>query len=229
VSVSLALTHLSPNPARTKEAVLAPRKKPAAKVEVEEIDDELDEDELDLDDLADDDEDDETEDEAEEDEDEDEDEDDEVPAPKKKAAKGKTAAKGKKKSAKSTVSAQDLADALSTDEKKINGRELRVMLRQKGIDKIAKNENNRYEWDSIEAALEQMGFEDLDDARDALVESRDQRLEELKEKVAKKKGKKKKAPEPVEEEDDEDEDEEEDEEPAPKKKAPAKKKTATRK
>jgi len=202
------------------------------KVEVEEIDDELDEDELDLDDLADDDEDDETEDEEEEDEDEDE--DDEVPAPKKKAAKGKTVAK-KKKTSKSTVSAQDLADALSTDEKKVNGRELRVMLRQKGIDKIAKNENNRYEWDSIEAALEQMGFEDLDDARDALLESRDQRLEELKDKVAKKKGAKKKktkAPEPEEEEDedeDEDDDEEEDEEPAPKKKTPAKKTTRARK
>src|SRR5215831_13153451 len=136
---------------RGKEAIsMAAKSK--RKVEVEEIDDELEEDELDLDDLADDEEEDEVEDEE------------EVPAPKKKAA---TKKKTKKVAAKVMVSTQDVADALSTPEKTINGRELRVLLRQKGIDKIAKNENNRYEWPTIEKALESMGFEDLDEARDA--------------------------------------------------------------
>src|SRR5215831_9160502 len=192
---------------RGKEAIsMAAKSK--RKVEVEEIDDEL-------------------EDEEEEEEEDEEEEDDEVPAPKKKAA---TKKKTKKVAAKVMVSTQDVADALSTPEKTINGRELRVLLRQKGIDKIAKNENNRYEWPTIEKVLESMGFEDLDEARDALVESRAERLKDLKEKVTKAKVKKRaarkkaKEAEPVDEDEDELEDleEEEDEEeeaPPPKRKA----------
>jgi hypothetical protein len=210
--------------------VAATKKK---KVEVEEIelDEELDE-ELDLDDLADDEDDDE--DEVEDDEDEDEDEDEEVPVKKtKKAAKSKTAAKAKAKVKKGSIGASDLAEALSTDEKTVSGRELRVLLRQKGLDEVAKNENNRYEWPSVEAALEQLGFDDLDEARDALMESRTARLEELKEKVAKGKNakakpstKKKKAPVVEDEDDDEDDDEDEDEveeTPPPRKKKTTKK------
>lgn len=172
---------------------MATKKK--AQVEETEVDelDELD----DLEDLAD--EEDEVEDEDVEEEDE-----DEAPARKSKA---KTS-KAKAKPAKDTVGSAELADALGT-----SGRELRVMLRQK---KVSKNENNRYEWASVEDALEALGFDDLAEAQEALKESRTQRLDELKsrvEKSKKSKGKGKKAA-PA----DDDEDDDEDEEPAPKKK-----------
>jgi len=166
-----------------------------SKAEVEELEDE---EELDLEDL-----DDEADVEDEDVEEEDEDEEEEAPrkSRKKKTTKAKTKAKG-------TVGTQELAEALDTD-----GKNLRVMLRDH---KVKKNDNNRYEWESIEEALEAMGFEDLDDAREALSESRNKRLDALKERNADKKkatAKKKKAP--VDGDGDEDEDEEEDEEPAP--------------
>ena len=183
---------------------MAPRKKPAV-VEVEEVDelDELD----DLEDLADDEED-------VEDDDEDGEDEEEAPARKKKST---TKAKAKKKVS-TTFGSSELAEALDT-----SGRELRVMLRQK---KVSKNENNRYEWDDLDAALEDLGFDDVDEAKDALAESRTKRLDELKERVgatkkkSSTKGKKAKAEEPEEVEEYEDD---EDEEPAPAKKKPRRK------
>jgi hypothetical protein len=170
----------------------------------------------DLDDLED--EADEVADEADDDDEEDDDED-EAPRKSKKSKKGK---KEKVKAAKEesdTIGSSDLAEALGTD-----GKNLRVMLRDR---EVKKNENGRYEWDSVDQALEALGFDDLEEAQEALAESRNKRLEALKErnaeakaekeKAATKKGKKKAV---VEEEDDDDE---EDEEPAPKK---AKKKKA---
>ena len=114
-------------------------KKPKVKVEVEEEDvDELDELE-DLEDLAD---------ESDEDDVEEEDaEEEEAPRRKKKA-------KAKVKKESDTIGSAELAEALGTD-----GKNLRVMLRAKGV---GKNANNRYEWDSVDDALEEMGFDDLD-------------------------------------------------------------------
>jgi hypothetical protein len=196
-----------------KEAAM-PRKR--SKAEVEELDDEVDE-ELDLEDL-----DDEADVEDEDVEEEDDDGEDEEEAPRKKSKSKKSKATAKKKAAKGTIGSQELAEALGTD-----GRNLRVMLRAKGVEK---NENNRYEWDSVDDALEELGFEDLEDAQDALKEARDERLEELKSRAKKKpkKSKSKKAADEDEDEDDEDDDEDDDEEeeaPAPKKKAAAKKPT----
>src|SRR5215471_2248628 len=199
-----------------------------SKAEVEELEDD---EELDLEDL-----DEEADVEDEDVEEEDEDEEEEAPRRKKKT---KTTASKKKKAAKENgaIGSTELADALGTD-----GRNLRVMLRAKGVEK---NDNNRYEWESVDAALEELGFDDLDEAVDALKEARDERLEELKNRPKKKKAaaKKKKAPVDEDEEDDEDEDEddeiedeedddeEEEEAPAPKKRAARKtpaKKTTTR-
>lgn len=174
------------------------RKKPAA-VEVEEVD-ELDELE-DLDELAD----------AEEDVDEDdEDGEDEDEAPAKKSSKKASKTKAKAKKVSDTFGSAELAEALDT-----SGRELRVMLRQK---KVGKNENNRYEWEGLDEALEALGFDDVDEAKAALAESRTKRLDELKERVAKTKGGKKSKKASAASDDDEDDDDE-DEEPAPKKKA----------
>lgn len=185
---------------------MAPRRKAAA-VEVEEVDelDELD----DLEDLADDEEDVE--------EDVEEEDEDEAPVRKKKTTKKKVA-----KKVSTTFGSAELAEALDT-----SGRELRVMLRQK---KIAKNENNRYEWEDLDSALEDLGFDDVDEAQEALAESRTKRLDELKERVGatkKKTPSKKKSTTQAEEVDEYevDEDDDEEEEPAPK----PKRKTTRRK
>jgi sRNA-binding protein len=173
------------------------------------VEDEVDETETDdLEDLED------LEDLADADEDvEDEDEDDEEEAPRKKK-KGK-AKKAKAKKESDTVGSAELAEALGTD-----GKNLRVMLRDK---KVAKNANGRYEWEDLDTALEELGFDDLEDAQQALKEARDKRLEKLKDEGAKKRAAKKAA---SDDEDDEDEDDEdEDEAPAPKAK---KKKKAKR-
>jgi hypothetical protein len=93
----------------------------------------------------------------------------------------------------------------------------------------------------VDDALEELGFDDLEEAQDALKAARDERLEELKSRNAKKK-KKSKVVEDEDDDDDEDEDEDEDdeeEEEAPKargkklakagaKKAPTKKASPTR-
>lgn len=176
--------------------------------EVEELDDDELED-LDLEDLADE--------EVEEDEDvEEESEDEDEPKPK---ARRKGKAKAKKKESDSIGSAE-LAEALD-----VSGRELRVLLRSKGV---KKNANNRYEWESVDDALEQLGFDDLDAAQEALSESRNERLEELKDKSAKKRAAKKKAKAKAQEaDDDEDEDdEEEEEEETPKPKSRRRKTTS---
>jgi hypothetical protein len=179
---------------------MAPRKKKVEVEEVEEVDelDELD----DLEDLADDEED------VEDEDDEEGEDEEEAPAKKSKKSTKKPA----KKKESTTYGSSELAADLDT-----SGRELRVMLRQK---KIEKNANNRYEWDDLDSALEDLGFDDVDEAKGALSESRTKRLEELKERVGSKKkksskGKKAKADEP-EEVDEYDADE--DEEPAPAKK-----------
>src|SRR5215471_10524937 len=123
------------------------------KVVVEEPEeDELDELE-DLEDLEDDDE-------AEEDDEEEEDEDEAPKARRKKTSK----AKSKPKKASGAIGSRELADELGTD-----GKNLRVMLRDQGVQK---NETGRYEWESLEDALEAMGFEDLEEAQEALAESR---------------------------------------------------------
>jgi hypothetical protein len=180
------------------------------KVEVEETE-ELDELE-DLDDLED--EADEVVDEDDEDLEEDEDEDE---APKKRTVK-KPKKKPTAKEESGAVGTSELAEALDTD-----GKNLRVMLRDQGA---KKNENNRYEWASIEDAIEALGFEDVEEAKEALAASRNKRLDALKERNADAKKKAKKAPvDEDEDEVDEDEDDEEDEEPAPKKKKPARRST----
>ena len=142
--------------------------------------------------------------EADEDEDEvvdeadtDDEEEDVAPKSKKKSSKKRSRDDGK-------IGSAELAEALGT-----NGRELRVMLRQKGVEK---NENNRYEWDSVEEAVEEMGFKSVKSAKAGLKESRQQRLTELKDKVAaskaKTKGKAKTSKKSkASEEDDEDDDE----------------------
>jgi hypothetical protein len=80
------------------------------------------------------------------------------------------------------------------------------MLRAKGVEK---NENARYEWKSIEAALEELGFDDIEEAQDALKAARDERLDELKKKG--KKSKKAKAAAKAAAEDDDEDDDEDDE------------------
>src|SRR5262245_15967813 len=134
---------------------MAKRTKKAPEPEVEEVEEDEESDDLedleDLEDLAD---------EVEEDV-EDEEEGDEDEAPKRKA-KGKK--KGKAKKEKSTIGSADLAEALG-----VSGRELRVMLRDHEVEK---NENGRYEWPSVDAALEEMEFDSIEDAQEALSESR---------------------------------------------------------
>jgi len=192
-----------------KETVVAPKGKKRVEIE-EEVEDEVEDlDDLeDLEDLAD-----EAEAEVEEDEEEDEDE-----APRKKKSKGKTRARSTGR-AEGTIGTQELADALDTDAKN-----LRVMLRDHNVEK---NENKRYEWESVDDAIEAIGFESIEDAKDALSESRNKRLDALKERV----GKNRAAEEP--EEEDVEDDEEEDEEPAPRRSkktsSASKKKTASRK
>ena len=184
-------------PIAGKEAILATKKKAPAKKPVE---DELEELE-DLEELVD-----EVEDEEEEEDEDLDDAEDEEDTPAPKASKGK---KPRKKQAREDgmIGTSELAEALET-----SGRELRVMLRQK---KVEKNENNRYEWDSVEEAVQEMGFKSLASAKKGLAASRATRLEELKERVGKnkkekaaagkgtKKGKKKPAPEPEDEDEDE--------------------------
>ena len=140
------------------------------------------------------------EDEDDEAEDEDEDEED-SPSPKAKSKKTKK----RKTRDDGMIGSAELAEALGT-----SGRELRVMLRQH---KVEKNENNRYEWESVEDAVEEMGFKSIAAAKKGLAESRAQRLDELKERVgknkaAKKKTAKKSSKKVVEEDDEEDEDDE---------------------
>jgi hypothetical protein len=165
-----------------KEQVRRPlamaRKRKAPVDELEELEDELED--LDEDDEEDEDveEDDDLEDEEEDDEDEDDDEDEEE-APK---SKKKSKTKKKKPREDGKVGSAELAEALGTD-----GRNLRVMLRDHNVEKNP--ENNRYEWDSINAALKAIGFKNVAAAKKALVESRQQRLDELKERVADKRGK----------------------------------------
>jgi len=137
--------------------------------------------------------------EAVEDDDEDEEEEDEAPRRKRKSKKSKAREDG-------SITSREFAEALGTTSKN-----LRVMLRDRGI---KKGETGRYEWASLEAALEQLGFEDVEEAKDAMKEARNARLDVLKESQAEKraaaaKGKKKKAEPEPEDEDDEDEDEEE--------------------
>lgn len=172
---------------------------------VEDLD--LDEDELeDLDEI---------EDEVEEEDTEDEDVDEEdVPATKRKKKLPTNPKSKKTRKTTGGIGTADLADALETD-----GRSLRIMLRSLGV---AKNpENNRYEWDSVDAAVEALGFDSIADVQEALEESKKERITELKKRVEKKrtKGKKRrvKEPEPENDEDDEIDLDDEEEEPAPKK------------
>src|SRR5215831_15109148 len=114
------------------------RRKPV-EVEVDEeedVEETIDEELEDLEDLADED------DEVEDDEDED---DDEEEAPRRRKKKT-TAKKASAKPEKDTVGSKDLAEALGTD-----GKNLRVMLRARNV---KKNETGRYEWDSVDDALE---------------------------------------------------------------------------
>jgi hypothetical protein len=197
-------------PARTAKA------KPKVEVEVDE-DEELDElDELDeLEALADEPDDEPEEDEDEEEEDE-EDEDEDVPKSRRKS-KTSTKAKTKTKRKSETYGTSALADDLETD-----GKNLRVMLRDLKANRLRKkgttgsfNDAGRYEWSDLDDALDTLGFDSVEDAIDRLRESRNTRLDALKERNAgKKKAKAKKAPEP-EPDEDEDEDEEDDEEEAP--------------
>jgi hypothetical protein len=161
------------------------RKRKAAPVvdELEELEDELEdldeEEEEDVEeedeDVEDEDEEDEDldDDEDEEDEDEDEDEDEEE-APRKKSKKTRK----KKPRDDGKVGSAELAEALGTD-----GRNLRVMLRDRQVKKNPAN--NRYEWDSLPAALKAMKFKNIAAAKAALVESRKARLDELKDRVSK--------------------------------------------
>ena len=163
------------------------RKRKAPVDELEELEDELEDlDEEEDEDVEDEEEEDldedeeEDEDEDEEDEDEDEDEDEEE-APRKKSK----ARKKPREREDGRVGSAQLADALGTD-----GRNLRVLLRDR---KVKKNpQNNRYEWDSIPAALKAMKFKNIAAAKAALVESRKARLDELKERVAESRGSAKK-------------------------------------
>jgi hypothetical protein len=184
------------------------------KVEVEDVEDEdVIEDLEDLDDLealADSD--------TEEEEDDEEEDDDEEEAPRAKSKK-KKAAKTTKAKGDGPIGSSELADALGTD-----GKNLRVMLRDHEVEK---NDAGRYEWPSIKAALRELGFDDLEDAQEALAEARNKRLDALKERNAEQKAskqKKKAKARAQSEEDDEDEDDvededEDDEEPAPKKRS----------
>lgn len=138
--------------------------------------------------------------EAEDDSDEEEEDEDEP----KKSKKGK--AKSKKKASKDGIGTAELAEALDTD-----GRNLRVMLRKKGANKSKRfKKEGRYHWASVDEALEELGFDDVDDAKEALKEARDERLEELKARPKKDK-KKKKAKAKAKDEDEDDEDEDDDE------------------
>src|SRR5215472_17031014 len=104
------------NPGRERQVLMARRR---SKAEVEELEDEEELDLEDLDDEAD------VEDEDVEEEDEDEDEEE---APRKKKSKSKAAAKKNKAQANGNIGSADLVEALGTD-----GRNLRVMLRAKGV------------------------------------------------------------------------------------------------
>ena len=107
-------------------------------------------------------------------------------------AKPKTRAASTKPE-KTGIGTKELAEALSTSDKTISGRELRVMLRDKEANTTERfAENRRYKWDSVEQALSELGFDDLDEAREALAQSRAKRLEALKEKVGEKREKEKK-------------------------------------
>ena len=103
-------------------------------------------------------------------------EEEEAPKPK----KGKKGKKGKGVEAVAAsdgpIGSKDLAAALGTD-----GRNLRVMLRDKGANAKKDEETGRYVWPSLEAALKALGFADLDEAKTALKEARDKRLNKLKE------------------------------------------------
>lgn len=164
-----------------KEAIKMAKSKPAP---VEDLDD-LDEE--DLEDLGEDldDED------VEEDEDDDEDEEE---TPKSKS-KGKASSKTKAKTEKDGIGTKELADALET-----SGRTLRMLLRKK---KVGKDENNRYHWASVSAALKELGFKTADDAKEALKEEQTERLEEMKSRVEKKGKKSKKSKKAPVEDDDE--------------------------
>jgi len=87
-----------------------------------------------------------------------------------------------------------------------------VLLRQRNIKKNP--ENNRYEWASIKAFLKAAKFDDVEEAKEALSESRKARLDELKERVGadrpKKKGSAKKSKKAAKKAADEDDDEDED-------------------
>jgi hypothetical protein len=179
-----------------------PRGKTATKVvkpkkdELEELEDELEdldeEESEDTDDILD--EDDEVEDDEEE-EDEDEEE----------APKARRKAKTKARAAKDGIGSAELAELLET-----NGRNLRVMLRDRGKN-ASDYPNNRYHWKNQAAALKDLGFSSLDDAMEAIDEARDTRLDALKENQAKKraatkttkKGRRAKAVEVDEDEDEE--------------------------
>jgi colicin import membrane protein len=116
-----------------------------------------------------------------------EEEADEDEAPRRKK---KTTTTKKAKASEDGVGSAELAEALET-----NGRNLRVMLRDK---KVKKDENNRYHWNSVEEALTALGFDDVEEAQAALKASRNKRLEALKEKGAEERAKKKAAKEAAE-------------------------------
>lgn len=195
---------------------MATRKKaPAKKPKAEAIEEEL-EDLEDLEDLeVEEDEEDTEEDEDEDTEDDDTEEDDEEDAPAPKKAKK---AKKPRKRDDGKIGSAELAAALDT-----SGRELRVMLRQKEVEKA---DTGRYEWDSVDEAVEEMGFKSIVSAKKGLAASRATRLDELKERVGKKKdaekkaaaagtskkSKKSKKPAPAPEPDEDEEDDEDDEE-----------------
>jgi hypothetical protein len=191
------------------------------KVEVEDVEDEdVIEDLEDLDDLealADSD--------TEEEEDDEEEDDDEEEAPRAKSKK-KKAAKTTKAKGDGPIGSSELADALGTD-----GKNLRVMLRDHEVEK---NDAGRYEWPSIKAALRELGFDDLEDAQDALAEARNKRLDALKErnaeqKASKQKKKAKARAQSEEDEDDVEDEDDEDEEPAPKRTSKSSSKRRTKK
>ena len=143
---------------------------------------------------------------SEEEEEEAEEDDDEEEAPRRKK---KSTGKAKPKKS-GSIGTHELAEALDTD-----GKNLRVMLRDHEVEK---NDQGRYEWKSVDAALKDLGFDDLEEAQEALAEARNKRLDALKERNAAdaKKKKKAKAKAEVEDDEDEDEDDEEEEEAPPK-------------
>lgn len=167
----------------------------------EEVEDEEIEDIEDLEELADA--------EAPDDDTEDDDEEEEAPARKKKSSK--TAAK-KKAPEREGIGTAELAEALGTD-----GRNLRVMLRKQGANQSKRfKKEGRYRWNSIDEALEELGYDDIEAAQEALAEARDERLEELKSRPKKDKKSKsktkagsKKKRQVVDEDEDEDEDDDE--------------------